>query len=221
MHILALVAIAALPFSMTSCDDPWHDDWHDNWHDNGGYDDGGNGDNNDNTLYDMANTLIGEWYGPMNLYEEQNDGSYALYSFDADMVFYTNSSSSTLSGSGIETDYATNSETGETESQQLRFTWSINESTGDISITYTNSKSTFVLDYSATQRGFYLDNSNFYGYMLGSNNNDYIVFDFDRVTKKMKAASGTTTTTTAKNVFGSSATMDALVTNVPQKLPKR
>lgn len=213
-HFLAMAAMLALPFATTSCDDPWEGPR--NWHE-GGYPD--NGNNGGNTLYDMANVLCGEWYGPVNLYEEQTDGTFLRYNFDADMVFYTNNTGNSLSGSGLETDYAQD-EDGTTHQQQLRFTWRIDESTGDIYITYTESKTSFVLDYSATQRGFSLSDNEFYGYMLGYNNNDYMVFDFSRASSRAKA-SGIASTTTANAVFGSGATPSELVTDVPQKLPQR
>lgn len=219
-HFLAMAAMVALPFATTSCDDHW-DGPHDNWHGGGGYpggEGGGSGDSG-NTLYDMANVLCGEWYGPVNLYEEQTDGTFQRYNFDADMVFYTNSTGSSLSGNGIETDYA-QAEDGTTEQQQLRFTWRIDQNTGDIYITYTSSNSTFVLDYSATQRGFSLSDNEFYGYMIGYNSNDYMVFDFTRASSRAKSSTIGSTATTS-TVFGAGASVSDLNTSVPQQLPKR
>lgn len=219
-HVLALIAMAALPFAMTSCDDHWDDGPHNNWHggDNpGGYNPGGGetGGETGSTVYDMANTLIGEWNGPVNLYEEQADGSLQLYSFNTTMIFYTNGGSNTLKGSGMEYDYTDDA------SQELEFTWRIDSSTWDIYITYKNSGATFVLDYGAAQHGFYLDNTSFNGYMLSTTGNDYMVFQFTRTTSNAKAQTSTASSTTSTTAFGTVQSFDDFVTNVQQKLPTR
>lgn len=209
-YLLALAALTTLPFAMTSCDDdPWHESY-DPWHEP--YDP----DNGDNTLYDMAATLCGEWTGPMELHE---DG--ATYNFTASMVFYQNGQNgSSLRGNGIETDYAT-LDNGDVDTQTLTFSWYIDQQTGDIYITYTNSGTRYALDYSATQRGFYLSSNEFYGYMLGvTEPSDYIAFDFTRAGNYAKA-SGFGRTATTPPLFGTQSENVTIDTTQPQLLPKR
>lgn len=221
IQILALAALVALPFAMTSCDD---DHWFNGPDHFGGYDDGGypggggyddGGGNSGNTLYDMAQVLCNTWTGTVQLHEDGQD-----YQFYANMEFYQNGTNTrSLSGSGIETDYATN-ESGETESQTLKFTWYIDQTTGDIYITYTESNTQYALDYSATQRGFYLSDTNFYGYMLGvTYPSDYMAFDFTNARNGAKRdAIGVTDTTST--LFGSQTSTPTLKSNLPQRLPK-
>ena len=77
--ILMLMAIAAASFTFTSCDDdPWDDGhyWHDDygWYEDynqggwgwnqGDWNQGSNGSQN-SQLIEEAQTLVGEWYGPV------------------------------------------------------------------------------------------------------------------------------------------------------------
>lgn len=225
LHTLAVLAIVALPFSLSSCDhhDPWYDGGGDNWHD-GGYTPGGGGDDGDNTAYEMAQTLMGSWSGDVNLYEEQTNGSYQRYNFFANMIFYQNggTSSSSLSGAGQETDYAYNEDgtLNYDDTNRYQFTWSINQNTGDITITYTGSGTQYILDYDAKERGFQLSNSAFSGYMTGVGHNDWMMFNFSRnITNKAKSASSKTTATSTKT-FGTLDTVPTLEktkTALPQR----
>lgn len=193
---LAMLLIAVTSFTLTSCyddDDDWYWDdpygWYDNyrgWGWNNNYDK--EWDSNDNTLLQMAQTLCGEWYGTMTYSYISDDGqSRKTDNFYADMEFYQyNNASRSLSGNGVEIDYAKPDRSG--ESQTLKFTWYIDESTGNIYIKYTNSGATFVLDYGSTERGFHLGYENgssvdtFYGYMIGTGNvnGDIIYIDLER-----------------------------------------
>lgn len=205
-HTLAMVAVAALPFSMTSCDDdPWfHDGPHDEW---------------DNDLIEMAQVLCGEWDGTMTYYEALSDGSRQQYEFYANMEFYQyGNSSNSLSGNGVEVDETRDANGNVTDSQTLKFSWYIDEQTGNIYVRYENSGSTFVLDNGSTTYGFHVGpekghrNDTFYGYMIGTNNDDVIYIDLERVNSSSyaKAANGKTVTP-ASSIFGSATShFDAL-----------
>ena len=85
-------------------------------------------------------------------------------------------SENTLRGRGREIDTAGN------ESQELTYSWYIDENNGNIYIRYDDTGKTFVLDIQSKDRGFHLDKSNFNGYMIGTNSDDVIQFDFQRYT---------------------------------------
>ena len=211
-RILTMMAIAALPLAFTSCDDDdyWYDGpWYGNvepwWY---GYDDGGwgyddNGGNNPggdqgNTLVDEAQVLNGEWDGQM-IYTNGDNGKTDR--FYANMTFVQNSTNA-IKGTGTEYDYYLNSDGSEGENQTLKFTWYI-DNNGDIYVKYA-SGSTFVMDFSASHHGFYLDEATgvFKGFMIGTNNNDMIQFDFTRKTSNAKAVCGKTTVSPSTTTFG-------------------
>lgn len=60
------------------------------------------------------------------------------------------------------------------------------------------------MDISAKQHGFVLDGNNdaFAGYMIGTNNQDLIQFDFSRVSSQAKANMTRTAATTSTAFFG-------------------
>lgn len=217
--LVATALLVAAPALFTSCDDdPWYDDgpWYgDNtpwWY---GYDDGGYGwndnyyDNDGNssqegtTVYDEAEILQGEWDGKMT-YTNGDTGEKS--SFYANMTFVRNNSNA-IKGTGIEIDYTLDSN-GKIDQQNdpLMFNWYIDEQTGNIYIKYTNTQnqSTYVMDKSATQHGFWLDEKTgtFGGYMLGTNNNDMIYIDLKRMQNR-EAKSLTRATTSTPRFFGS------------------
>ena len=121
--LLMLMAVAVTSFTFTACDDdPWDDDyyWHDDygWYDDynhggwgwdqGGWNQGAQGSQNQRLL-EEAQTLVGDWNGNVQLSELASDGnSRNNYQFDANMIFYQDkNNSNSLSGNGIEIDYAT------------------------------------------------------------------------------------------------------------------
>lgn len=192
---MVLAAIAAIPFAFTSCDDDdyWYDDdpwwytyddgryyWNDNYYNRGG------DDNQDNSLLAEAQTLAGEWDGTM-IYTSSSDNTTSQ--FYANMTFVQNNYNSTK-GTGTEIDYTLDNNNNVNDSQTLKFTWYIADN-GDIYVRY-SSGSTFVLDIDASQHGFTLNDTQFLGYMIGSNSNDLIQFNFTRQVNKAKAAFGTT-----------------------------
>lgn len=227
--LLVFAAIAAMPFAFTSCDDDddwWYDDDYYWWY---GYDDGGwgwdnsyyNGDDESDgtTIVDEAQVLNGEWKGTMSYYNS-SDGT--TDNFYADMTFVQNSTTSTK-GTGIEYDYYLNDDGTVAEDQTLKFSWYIDDS-GDIYIKYAIG-STFVLDISASEHGFYLDEDSgvFQGYMIGTSSNDLIYFDFTRQTSNAKANIGVdSTSTTAKTVttFGTNNIAKMNAKSVKKALPK-
>lgn len=132
--ILMLMAVAVTSFTFTACDDdPWDDDyyWHDDYYwyddynhggwgwDQGGWNQGAQG-SSDRDLLKEAHTLVGDWYGNVQLSELASDGnSRNNYQFDANMIFYQDkNNSNSLSGNGIEIDYATD---GSDDQQTLKF----------------------------------------------------------------------------------------------------
>lgn len=211
LHILALAAMVALPFAMVSCeDDPWHDPF---GPDEPGWNGGGN---EDDEPYDLAKLLIGKWNGSMTFYAEQADGSLQPYSFSTNMVFYTNSTQQSLSGSGYEVDY-NDKETAD----PLYFTWRIDASTLNIYITYTNddkTKSTYVVDFGNSERSSFIDENTFKGYMMAQNSNSYIVFDLQYVISNQSTNRSTSAAlTNALKSFGTTSALDDLLkTSKPQ-----
>lgn len=211
---LAAALIVAAPTLFTSCDDDpwWYDDgepwWYDyddgdyGWNDNY-YNNGGN-DNDGSYAYNEAEVLQGEWDGTM-VYTNGDNGQRS--SFYANMTFVRNNSDA-IKGTGTEIDYTLDSN-GKIDQQNdpMKFNWYIDEQSGDIYIKYTNTdnKSTFVMDASASQHGFSLNEGagSFSGYMLGTNNNDMIYIDLKRVQNR-EAKSLTRATTSTPRFFGSS-----------------
>ena len=218
--ILTFVAAALLmaaPALFTSCDDdPWYwygddtpwwygyDDGGYGWNDNY-YDNGGNNSDEGTDAYDEAEVLQGEWEGPM-VYTNGDTGQKS--SFYANMTFVRNNSNA-IKGTGTEIDYTLDSN-GKIDHQNdpLKFNWYIDEQSGDIYIKYTNTdnKSTFVMDASAKQHGFQLDENSgtFGGYMLGTNNNDMIYIELKRV-QNNSAKKLTRSTATTHTFFGSTS----------------
>lgn len=207
--LVAAALLVAAPTLFTSCDDdPWYDDdynpwWSDyydgdyDWNDNY-YDNGGNSGDQRTTVYDEAEVLQGEWEGSM-VYTNGDNGKRS--SFYANMIFSRNNRNA-IKGTGTEYDYTLDSNGNVAETNgPLKFNWYIDEQTGDIHIKYlTQNMSTFVMDASAKQHGFYIDENagTFSGYMLGTNNKDMIYIDLKRVqnneAKKLTRAATTVTT---------------------------
>ena len=240
--ILMLMAIAAASFTFTSCDDdPWDDGhyWHDDygWYEDynqggwgwnqGDWNQGSNGSQN-SQLIEEAQTLVGEWYGPVIYSYINEDGvSRGKDEFYATMIFYQSGDRrNALSGSGIEVDEVYDEKGNVVDSQNLKFTWYI-DNNGDIYIKYTNSGATFVLDAGASQTGFHLgaEKGNhrytFYGYMIGIGNakGDIINFDFEEVptgyAKKLTRSAGG-----SANTFGKASGIRKM-TGAEKKLNQR
>lgn len=187
--LVAAALLLAAPTLFTSCDDdPWYDD---------GYDNSGNADQG-TTVYDEAEVLQGEWDGTM-VYTNGDTGERS--SFYANMTFVRNNSDA-IKGTGTEYDYTLDSNGNVDKTNgPLKFNWYIDEKTGNIHIKYlTQNMSAFVMDASASQHGFTLDENagTFSGYMLGTNIKDMIYIDLKRVqnneAKKLTRAATTVTT---------------------------
>lgn len=203
--LMMMAAIAAVSFAFTSCDDDpyyWHDrySWYDDYNhggwgwNQGDWNQGSHGSQN-NQLLEQAQTLVGDWYGKVQLSELAEDGnSRNNYEFDANMIFYQdNNNSNSLSGNGIEIDSATD---GSDDQQTLKFSWYIGNN-GDIYIKYA-SGTTYVMDAGASQYGFHLGaedgkrNDTFFGYMIGTGTakGDIMYIDLERNTSSTAAAKG-------------------------------
>lgn len=209
--LMAAAIMMAVPTLFTSCDDdPWnrYDNepwWYDydngnwGWNDNY-YDNGGNG-NEGSSVNDEAEVLQGEWDGKM-VYTNGDTGEQS--SFYANMTFVRNNSNA-IKGTGTEIDYTLDSN-GNVDKQNspLKFNWYIDEKTGDIYIKYlTQNKTTFVMDASAKEHGFWLEENNcFTGYMIGTNNKDMIYIDLKPV-KNNEAKKATRSLTGTSRSFGS------------------
>ena len=224
-RILTVLAVAALPFAFTSCDDDdyWYGDsypWWYNYHEDGGrwgYDNDYNDDNNQgNTLVDEAQVLNGEWNGTM-AYTNGNDGT--TDQFYATMTFVQNNSNA-IKGTGTEYDYYRNADGSVGNSQTLHFSWYI-DNNGDIYVKY-DSGSTFVMDMNASQHGFYLDEATgiFRGYMIGTNNSDLIQFDFTRQTSGAKGSKGLKAVSPKTTTFGADV-VDRISLTGKMSLPGR
>ena len=223
-RILTVLAVAALPFAFTSCDDDydyWYGDtypWWYNYHEDGGrWDYGDNNDDNPgNTLVYEAQVLNGEWNGTM-AYTNGNDGT--TDQFYATMTFVQNNSNA-IKGTGTEYDYYRNDDGSVGNSQTLHFTWYI-DNNGDIYVKY-DSGSTFVMDMNASQHGFYLDEARgvFQGYMIGTNNSDLIHFDFTRQTSGAKSSKGQKAVSPKTTTFGANV-IDRISLTGKMSLPGR
>lgn len=223
-RILTVLAVAALPFAFTSCDDDydyWYGDtypWWYNYHEDGGrWDYGDNNDDNPgNTLVDEAQVLNGEWNGTM-AYTNGNDGT--TNQFYATMTFVQNNSNA-IKGTGTEYDYYRNDDGSVGNSQTLHFTWYI-DNNGDIYVKY-DSGSTFVMDMNASQHGFYLDEATgvFRGYMIGTNNSDLIYFEFTRQTSGAKSSKGQKAVSPKTTTFGANV-IDRISLTGKMSLPGR
>lgn len=223
-RILTVLAVAALPFAFTSCDDDydyWYGDtypWWYNYHEDGGrWDYGDNDDDNPgNTLVDEAQVLNGEWNGTM-AYTNGNDGT--TDKFYATMTFVQNNSNA-IKGTGTEYDYYRNDDGSVANSQTLHFTWYI-DNNGDIYVKY-DSGSTFVMDMNASQHGFYLDEATgvFRGYMIGTNNSDLIYFEFTRQTSGAKSSKGQKAVSPKTTTFGANV-IDRISLTGKMSLPGR
>lgn len=223
-RILTVLAVAALPFAFTSCDDDydyWYGDtypWWYNYHEDGGrWDYGDNNDDNPgNTLVDEAQVLNGEWNGTM-AYTNGSDGT--TNQFYATMTFVQNNSNA-IKGTGTEYDYYRNDDGSVGNSQTLHFSWYI-DNNGDIYVKY-DSGSTFVMDMNASQHGFYLDEATgvFRGYMIGTNNSDLIYFDFTRQTSGAKGSKGLKAVSPKTTTFGADV-VDRISLTGKMSLPGR
>lgn len=235
--ILMLMAVAVTSFTFTACDDdPWDDDyyWHDDygWYDDynhggwgwdqGGWNQGAQG-SSDRDLLKEAHTLVGDWYGNVQLSELASDGnSRNNYQFDANMIFYQDkNNSNSLSGNGIEIDYATD---GSDDQQTLKFSWYI-DNNGDIYIKYA-SGATYVMDAKPSQYGFHLGPEQgkrydtFFGYMIGIGmaKGDIIYIDLERNSSNGARASRSSTSSGSSFGKGTSRTP---IQGTVKSLPKR
>lgn len=229
--ILMLMAVAVTSFTFTACDDdPWHDDyyWYDDYNhggwgwDQGGWNQGAQGSQNPRLL-EEAQTLVGDWYGNVQLSELASDGnSRNNYQFDANMIFYQDKNNrNSLSGNGIEIDYATD---GSDDQQTLKFSWYI-DNNGDIYIKYA-SGATYVMDANASQYGFHLGpeqgkgDDTFFGYMIGIGmaKGDIIYIDLER--NSSNGARASRSSTSSGSSFGKGASRTPIQGTV-KSLPKR
>ena len=164
-----LLAVVATTMMYASCDSG-----HDNWYDDNYSNQNTNNSDNDNTLNILANTLRGHWEGKM-LYEYTENGIRKQATFDAQMEFDQYDATS-ISGRGVEVDVSGS------QSQEVKFSWYIDNNTGDIYVTYDTSKSQYVITFGNSNIQSYLDSKAFHGTMKGVNNDEYIDFDFSRYT---------------------------------------
>lgn len=226
--MMAMVAMATMALTFTSCDDdPWDDGWRDpyGWSDDYGswgwnnnyWDQGGNGGNQGDARTQMAQTLCGEWGGKMTYSYLNDDGqSRTTDQYYTVMKFFQyNQNSNSYSGEGVETDYQldSNGQAIEDNNQTLDFSWYI-ENNGDIYIKYKKSGATFVMDYGSSQAGFHLGQEDgckydtFYGYMIGTGSvkGDVIYIDFERNNNTNNAKAVTRSADSAKS-FGLGASL--------------
>lgn len=231
------MAVAVTSFTFTACDDdPWDDDyyWHDDYYwyddynhggwgwDQGGWNQGAQGSSN-RDLLEEAQTLVGDWNGNVQLSELASDGnSRNNYQFDANMIFYQDkNNSNSLSGNGIEIDYATD---GSDDQQTLKFSWYI-DNNGDIYIKYA-SGATYVMDAKPSQYGFHLGPEQgkrydtFFGYMIGIGmaKGDIIYIDLERNSSNGARASRSSTSSGSSFGKGTSRTP---IQGTVKSLPKR
>lgn len=206
-QLLALMALLAVPFALTSCDD---DDWYydDYW--NGYYPDN---DNNGSEADQMVAVLSGRWQGDMvytYTYTDDNakpgEKKRVSEKYAVEMTFYrSEDAKDRYAGQGVEVD---RNEQGDT--QALNFTWWIDTRNGDIYVKYTDSNTIFRMDAASTDYGYHLgwetsrNAYTFFGYLVGQSNDDEIYIDLERVEIPRKAKAATETTPLGTQSFGSS-----------------
>lgn len=203
-QLLALMALLAVPFALTSCDD---DDWYydDYW--NGGYP-----DDSGNEADQMVAVLSGQWQGDM-VYTYTNEQALpgeenrVSERYAVEMTFYrSEDAKDRYAGQGVEVD---RNEQGDT--QALNFTWWIDTRTGDIYIKYTASKTIFRMDAASTNHGYHLgwetsrNAYTFFGYLVGQSNDDEIYIDLERIETPRKAQATMLTPLPATKAFGNTA----------------
>ena len=174
-------------------------------------------------MLEEAQTLVGDWNGNVQLSELASDGnSRNNYQFDANMIFYQDkNNSNSLSGNGIEIDYATD---GSDDQQTLKFSWYI-DNNGDIYIKYA-SGATYVMDANASQYGFHLGAEQgkrydtFFGYMIGIGKakGDIIYIDLER--NSSNGARASRSSTSSGSSFGKGTSRTPILGTV-KSLPKR
>ncbi|MBQ6210266.1 MAG: hypothetical protein IJK42_10945 [Prevotella sp.] len=174
--LFALLAIFTVaPLILTGCDDdPWYDNY--NWRNRNWYgrnDQGGNQGQGNSSIEDEGACLVGTWVGQMVYTYPDDKGNIGQAQFDAEMIFKLNSNNVYTEGVGTEIDRAGN------DTQTLSFTWYIDRY-GNIYVRYSDTGKTFMLDVESTTKGFYLDDSQFNGYMVAQKDVEEIEFSFTR-----------------------------------------
>ena len=204
---LTLLVMAALPFTFTSCEEDWYDGY--DWYDKPYY------DATDYAL-DLAQTLSGTWEGTIINEYYNEDGEREQTKCDADFTFVQYRSDA-INGTGYETDYD-----GQGNQQTLRFKWYVDYRTGNVNIEYVSSGYRFLLDAKGNSKysGFSLDNNYFDGVMEGVNNDEYVFFDCERVTKALAPNKNNSTTTSTRS-FGSAKEQKRVKSEAPLKLRVR
>lgn len=189
--LMMMAALATFSFSLSSCDDGWHDSWYDDpyawsygygnwgWNNNywnnpgGGDNPGGGSSDKDKKLQEEASALCANWQGTMDYsYIDDNTKRRVSQRRLATMEFYQlDSQKGTLRGNGIETDELVGADgKGTGETQTVKFKWYV-DNNSDIYIQYqTENLSVFVMDAGASQYGFKLNDTKgtFQGYMMGT-----------------------------------------------------
>lgn len=223
-YLLSLMMLALAPMALTGCcddSDDWYYDY--DWYDRP-YNDGSD------DLVTMAQMLNGTWTGTLvNEYTGDDGKRYQAQMYvDFSFVQYTARSNN---GNGYETDYVPatdkygsplydNNGNQVYDSQTLQFKWYIDPRTYNIYVEY-NSGARYVLDARGNSEtsGFSLDNRDFNGVMEGVNNDEFVFFDCQRVTKSSAAARAKNTV--HQLTFGSAKGLQRVKEGVPTTLRRR
>lgn len=179
---VTLLLLASVAISLTSCDDdPWYDDrWYDDW--TWGNDYNRRPDDNNVSEQDfwqqMAATIAGQWRGGMRAYQLDEKG-YAVDSvdFSTDIEFNLANNNATY-GNGTQWDYYTTNNSNEADFTRA-FTWSINTTSGDITILYTETKYAMLIPYDEMN----LSDRTFTGYLYATDGSEVDDFLFNRYTE--------------------------------------
>lgn len=221
-YYIALVLMAVMPLTFTSCDpdDGWNhgywdgDDWYDDydWY-NRPYNDA----NSDAIA--MAQMLNGTWQGTIINEYTNDDGVRERTYVDADLTF-TQYDQKAVNGTGFEVDYID----GKQEIHSFR--WYIDIRKGNIYVQYYddrgNSTLRYVLDSQGNSdySGFSLYNDKFNGVMEGVNSDEYIFFDLARQ-RANNAPSVLSTQTIATKSYGKGTKAQFDTTGLEKKSRKR
>ncbi len=176
---IVMLAVAAIPFSLTSCDpdDGWdYYDYYGGWYDN--YDwYNAPFDYGTSQMIEMAQYVNGEWGGRITVADRQG-----TYTYGADFGFYQYNKNS-LNGNGVEYRYDLRSDGSygdDTLIGQYNFTWYIDPRSRNIYLRY-DSGERFVIYY----KDLDLSASIFDATMTGLNIDEDDELSLDRYTRAM------------------------------------
>ena len=176
---MAMLAIATLPFSLTSCDEDHYYNF-DNW---GGNNNNEGQDYNNDFWIGMAQTLSGQWRGDLRAYKLDKNG-YATDSIDYSTdIEFVQSNNNATSGTGTQYDFEAGNKSGNADFTR-DFTWYIDTNNGDIYITYKEQNGNYMMKIAYNDLN--LNDRTFTGLLYAADGGEVDDFFFNRFTSNAK-----------------------------------